>query len=240
VKLIIQTLLGAATVLLVGRVDSLPAWLAIPVTIFGVVGLMNAVNILDNMDGTASGLMTLAMLGYAGLGMVTQNSTITVLSLAVAGACFGFWLYNKPPASIFMGDAGSMTLGYLLSVVGTLATHGQYQNELARLIAPLLLAGIFIANTVFVTAWRKAHGLPITFWCLEHNLNYRLAALVGLSPWKVNIAFYAVQVSLAILAWCSAVAPLLVTFAIFLLSAGILFGLSWRLWQVSPESVHLR
>ena len=239
-KLVVQTLLGIATVLCVGHVHGLPSWLAVLVTGFGVVGLMNAVNILDNMDGMVGGLMTLAMLGYAGLGVLTQNDTVIALSLAVAGACFGFWLYNKPPAYVFMGDAGSMTLGYLLAIVGTLATHGQYPNELAQLVAPLLLAGVFIANTVFVTAWRKVHGLPVTFWCLEHNLNYRAIALVGPSPWRVNIAFYVVQVGLAILAWGSAVTSLSLTFTLFLLSAGILFGLSWRLWQVAPESVHLR
>lgn len=238
-KLTVQTLLGIATVLWLGQLHGLPSWLGLPITVFGVVGLMNAVNILDNMDGIVGGLMTLAMLGYAWLGMVTQNSTVTVLSLAVAGACFGFWLHNKPPASIFMGDVGSMMLGYLLAVVGTLATHGQYPNEIARLVAPLLPAGVFITNTVFVTVWRKTHKLPITFWCLEHNLNYRAIALFGPSLWKINVAFYAVQAGLVILARVSAVTPLLVTSALFLLSVGGLFGLSWRLWQVEPEDVHL-
>lgn len=237
VKLIVQTMLGIATVLVVGWIHGLPAWLAIPVTILGVVGLMNAVNFLDNMDGMASGLVALAMLGYAVLGVMTQNEKSIILSFSVAGACFGFWLYNKPPASIFMGDTGSMMLGYLLAVVGTLATHGQYQNELARLVAPLLPAGIFIANTTFVTAWRKAHKLPITFWCLEHNLNYRAIAFLGPSSWKVNVVFYGIQMGLVVLAWGSAVTPLPVTLFLFILSLSGLVGLLWRLWHVAPESV---
>lgn len=236
-KLIVQTLLGVATVICGIKVHGLPIWLSIPITVFGIVGLMNAVNILDNMDGLVSGLMTIAMLAYAGLGIATQNKSVTVLSLIIAGACLGFWLHNKPPASIFMGDAGSMLLGYLLAIIGVLSTYGNYPHIVGQLGAPLLLAGLFIANTSFVTLWRKTHKLPITFWCLEHSLNYRLIAFVGKSTWKVNLFFYIAQIFISTLALGSIFTPLLLSLLFIIMGIASLFWASWQLWQVSPESV---
>ncbi|MCS7192288.1 MAG: undecaprenyl/decaprenyl-phosphate alpha-N-acetylglucosaminyl 1-phosphate transferase [Armatimonadetes bacterium] len=236
-KSIVQTLLGVVTLFFGIKVQGLPIWLSIPITVLGIVGLMNAVNILDNMDGIVNGLMIIAMLGYAGIGIATQNNSVTSLSLIIAGACLGFWIYNKPPASIFMGDAGSMLLGYLLAVVGILATFGNYPNLVGQLGAPLLIAGIFIANTTFVTLWRKTHGLPITFWCLEHSLNYRLIAFVGKSAWRVNLFFYIAQTFISTLALISIFAPLLLSLLLLLIGITGLFWASWRLWQVTPESV---
>ncbi|MBI4530581.1 MAG: undecaprenyl/decaprenyl-phosphate alpha-N-acetylglucosaminyl 1-phosphate transferase, partial [Candidatus Latescibacteria bacterium] len=231
-KLIVQVLLGIATIACVGIVYGLPLVLTVPATIFGVVGLMNAVNIMDNMDGTASGLLVLAMIGYALLGVLTNNLTVVLLSVTVAGASFGFLLHNKPPARIFMGDAGSLMLGYFLAVTGILVTHGVYQYKAVRLVVPLLIVGLFLTDTAFVVVWRKFHSQPIARGDKNH-LSHRLAKWFRGSEWKANGVLYGFQVFLIVLAFGSTVTALWVSFLLFLIGLGSLLGLSWRLWRVT-------
>lgn len=233
-RLAIQTLFGVATVILIGWVHGLPVWLGIPITILGIVGLMNSVNMMDNMDGIASGLVTLSMLGYAILGWLTKNELVMVLGLTVAGATLGFWLYNKPPALVFMGDTGSLMLGYLLAVTGTAATWGEYSNSFARLVAPFLLAIVFVTDTTFVVLWRKTHGLPVMQGDRNH-ISHRLSVLFGRSDWKANITLYFVQLLVNAVAILVVVSPILIS-AVIVLSVLILLSLlSWRLWQVQVE-----
>jgi UDP-GlcNAc:undecaprenyl-phosphate GlcNAc-1-phosphate transferase len=234
VRLAFQTILGVLTVSLLGWVQGLPALLAIPITIFGVVGLMNSVNMMDNMDGVASGLMTLTMIGYALLGILTKNEMVTSLSLMVAGATFGFWLYNKPPAHIFMGDTGSLMLGYLLAIVGTISTWGEFVHWFGQLFAPLLLASVFITDTTFVVLWRWRHGLPVMQGDRNHT-SHRLAVWLGYSEWRANIVLYAVQLLMNALAIIVATAELPIALIAALLGFGGLVALGWRLWHVQMD-----
>jgi len=235
VRLAFQTFLGVLTVSLLGWVQGLPALLAIPITIFGVVGLMNSVNMMDNMDGVASGLMTLTMVGYALLGILTRNETVTSLSLMVAGATFGFWLYNRPPALIFMGDTGSLMLGYLLAVIGTISTWGEFAHWFGRLFAPLLLASVFITDTTFVVLWRWRHGLPVMQGDRNHT-SHRLAVWLGHSEWRANIVLYSVQLFMNTLAIIVAIAELPIALIAALFGFGGLIALGWRLWHVQMDS----
>ena len=234
VRLAFQAILGVLTVSLLGWVQGLPALLAIPITIFGVVGLMNSVNMMDNMDGVASGLMTLTMIGYALLGILTKSEMVTSLSLMVAGATFGFWLYNRPPALIFMGDTGSLMLGYLLAVVGTMSTWGEFAHWFGRLFAPLLLASVFITDTTFVVLWRWRHGLPVMQGDRNHT-SHRLAVWLGHSEWRANFVLYAVQLLMNALAIVVATAKLPIALIAALLGFGVLVILGWRLWRVQME-----
>jgi len=236
-RLMIQTLLGIATVAVIGWVHGLPVWLAIPVTIFGIVGLMNSVNMMDNMDGVASGLITLSMVGYAVLGWLTKNELVAVLGSIAAGAALGFWVYNRPPATIFMGDTGSLMLGYLLAVTGVLASWGDYPNSFARLFAPLLLASVFIADTTFVVIWRKTHGLPVMQGDRNH-ISHRLAVLMGRSEWKANIALYIVQLLVGAAALAVAISSVPVALVVSLLAFSLLGLLAWRLWQVGEVNLN--
>jgi len=234
VRLAFQTVLGILTVALIGWVQGLPFLLAIPITILGVVGLMNSVNMMDNMDGVASGLMTLTMIGYALLGILTKNEMVTSLSLIVAGAAFGFWLYNKPSALIFMGDTGSLMLGYLLAVIGTISTQGEFAHWFGQLFAPLLLASVFITDTTFVVLWRWRHGLPVMKGDTNHT-SHRLAVWLGLSEWRANIALYTVQLLVNALAIIVAIAELPIALITALFGFGVLVTLGWRLWHVQME-----
>jgi UDP-GlcNAc:undecaprenyl-phosphate GlcNAc-1-phosphate transferase len=227
--------LGILTLSLLGWVKGLPALLAIPITVFGVVGLMNSVNMMDNMDGIASGLMTLTMVGYALLGILTRNETVTSLSLMVAGATFGFWLYNRPPALIFMGDTGSLMLGYLLAVIGTISTWGEFHHWFGQLFAPLLLASVFITDTTFVVLWRWWHGLPVMQGDRNHT-SHRLAVWLGHSEWRANFVLYAVQLFMNALAIVVATAEFPIALIAALLGFGGLIALGWRLWHVQMDS----
>ena len=235
VRLAFQTFLGVLTVSLLGWVQGLPALLAIPITVFGVVGLMNSVNMMDNMDGVASGLMTLTMVGYALLGIVTKNEMVTLLSLTVAGATFGFWLYNRPPALIFMGDTGSLMLGYLLAVIGTMSTWGEFHHWFGQLFAPLLLASVFIMDTTFVVLWRWWHGLPVMQGDRNHT-SHRLTVWLGHSEWRANFVLYAVQSLMNALAIIIAIAELPIALIAALFGFGGLIALGWRLWHVQMDS----
>jgi len=233
-RLAIQTLFGIATVAIIGWIHGLPIWLGVPITVFGVVGLMNSVNMMDNMDGVASGLMALSMVGYAILGWLTKNELVLALGLTVAGAAFGFWLHNKPPATIFMGDTGSLMLGYLLAVTGIMASWGEYTNLFARLVAPLLLASVFITDTTFVVLWRKTHGLPVMQGDRNH-ISHRLAVLLGHSEWGANLALYLTQLLVTAVAIIATLSPITITVAVSFFAFCLLGLLCWRLWQVKVE-----
>lgn len=233
-RLAIQTLFGIVTAAVIGWVHGLPVWLGIPIAVFGVVGLMNSVNMMDNMDGVASGLITLSMVGYAILGWLTKNELVLALGLTVAGAAFGFWLHNKPPATIFMGDTGSLMLGYLLAVTGIMASWGEYTNLFARLVAPFLLASVFITDTTFVVLWRKTHGLPVMQGDRNH-ISHRLAVLLGHSEWGANLALYLTQLLVTAAAIIATLSPITITVAVSFFAFCLLGLLFWRLWQVKVE-----
>ncbi|MFN3420614.1 MAG: glycosyltransferase family 4 protein [Armatimonadota bacterium] len=233
-RLIIQALIGVVTVAVIGRVHGLPIWLAVPISVIGIVGLMNSVNMMDNMDGVASGLITLSMLGYTILGWLTENELAVILGLIVAGASLGFWVYNRPPAVIFMGDMGSLMLGYLLAITGIVASWGEFSNLFARLVAPLLVASVFITDTTFVVLWRKTHRLPVMQGDRNH-ISHRLAVLMGRSEWGANIALYLTQLLMNVAAITVALSSIPIAVIVSLSAIILLTLLCWRLWQVQVE-----
>ncbi|GBC98035.1 putative undecaprenyl-phosphate N-acetylglucosaminyl 1-phosphate transferase [bacterium HR17] len=229
-KLLAQFILGVATALGVVRLAGFSDGISVPLTAFCAVALMNAVNMMDNMDGVASGLVTLAALGFALLGFLTANPLVTGAGLILAAGSFGFWLFNKPPATVFMGDTGSLLLGYLLAVLGVTATHGEYPHIAARLFAPALMVGSFWADMAFVVLWRLTHGLPLMKGDRNH-LSHRLAVRFGRSEWRANFALYSLQTAFCLCGLVVALAPPLavaITLFIALLIALVLFAALWR------------
>ncbi len=90
----------------------------IPLTYLWVIGLTNAFNLLDNMDGLTAGTATIAGAFFFLLAVLNGQILVALLAVAVTGSCLGFLLYNHNPASIFMGDTGSLSLGFILAVIG--------------------------------------------------------------------------------------------------------------------------
>jgi UDP-GlcNAc:undecaprenyl-phosphate GlcNAc-1-phosphate transferase len=179
-KLVAQTL--AAGVLVLGGVRA--GWpenvfLAIPLTMLWVVGITNALNLLDNMDGLAAGVgaitaLAVAICSYAQPDGARDASTL--VALAACGAALGFLPWNVNPAKVFMGDAGSLPLGFALAASSLPGTHRGAGHVAVVLAGPLLALAVPILDTTFVSILRKWHGRAISQGGRDH-LSHRLVAL---------------------------------------------------------------
>lgn len=139
-----------------GGVIFLPDWLDVPLTLCWLVGMTNAVNFIDGLDGLAAGVVGVATftLTIVALALGQVNSAVWVA--AVLGACIGFLRYNFPPARIFMGDAGANFLGF---TVAAISLSGYFKTAtVAGLVVPLFALGLPVLNGFFVVFRRMAKG----------------------------------------------------------------------------------
>jgi len=133
----------------------LPGWLATIVTVFAIVGVTNAINLADGLDGLAGGISLLIFLFISYLAYQVGNMAVTVIALSLAGTLFGFLRFNTFPASLFMGDTGSMLLGFSAAALSIMLTQGS--TPLSPLL-PLILLGFPILDTLAVMAQRISEG----------------------------------------------------------------------------------
>ncbi len=131
-------------------------WLIWAITIFCVVGVVNAINLIDGLDGLAGGISFVAFLSFAAHASLTNNHSIMLLNLAFAGAVLGFLRFNWAPARLFMGDAGSLCLGFSLAFMALVLTQGE--NTSMRPVAALLILAVPITDTVTVMVKRILRG----------------------------------------------------------------------------------
>ena len=176
---LIGQVIGAAIVVNYGLVlpwtGSLPANMVI--TIFWLIGITNAINLLDNMDGLAAGVAAIAA-GFLTYNFVTGNQGTEAVMMAVfAAALVGFLIYNSNPASIFMGDSGSMFIGFFLASAALVNVSGGRSRIFGPVIAvPILVLFIPIFDTTFVTILRKLSGRAASQGGRDHT-SHRLVAL---------------------------------------------------------------
>jgi UDP-GlcNAc:undecaprenyl-phosphate GlcNAc-1-phosphate transferase len=198
VKLTGQTAV-AAVMLLSGGVEGipLPMLLAFPLALVWMVGLMNAFNFLDNMDGITSGLAAIASFGVFTLAMGNGHTYTAIAAISVAGGALGFLRYNFSPASIFLGDAGSLFLGYVVGGLALRAVAHAGSGSPALLI-PVLMLGYPIFDALLVTASRAAEGRDLAKGGKDHS-SHRLARL-GLSARQTAVTIYLISASLTALA----------------------------------------
>jgi len=176
---LIGQILGSALVVYYGL--SLP-WtsstlLNMALAIFWLIGITNAINLLDNMDGLASGISIIAA-GFLALGFVNSGQYLEALILLIfAAALLGFLIYNSNPASIFMGDCGSMFVGFFLASSALInVSGGRSRSFLPVLAVPILVLFIPIFDTTFVTVIRKLSGRAASQGGRDHT-SHRLVAL---------------------------------------------------------------
>jgi UDP-GlcNAc:undecaprenyl-phosphate GlcNAc-1-phosphate transferase len=162
------------------------------ITVLWLVGITNALNLLDNLDGQAAGVTAIAAGFLAYFFLEAGQPLQAALALAVAGAALGFLLYNFHPASIFMGDSGSLLLGFALASLSLLAPSHRTRNLLATLAVPILILLVPIIDTTLVTLSRKAHGRAVSQGGTDH-ISHRLVAL-GLSERGTVAVVYATAV----------------------------------------------
>ncbi|WIW71930.1 MULTISPECIES: MraY family glycosyltransferase [Anaerosinus] len=181
VKLMGQIIAAIVLVLFDVRIDCitnpfgdmffLSEYLAIPITIFWIVGLTNTVNLIDGLDGLAAGVSTIAAITILLVALQQGFLLVAVLTAALAGAAMGFLQYNFNPAKIFMGDTGSMFLGYMLAGISVLGAVKSAAT--IALIVPILALGLPILDTTFAIVRRYLNGTPI-FKPDRGHLHHRL------------------------------------------------------------------
>ena len=182
----------AAIILIIAgvQVSFLPwPWLNWLATIVWVVGLTNAINFLDNMDGLSGGLAAIASAFF--LLMAVQNGQFLVagLSAALLGACVGFLVYNFNPASIFMGDTGALFLGFMLAALG-IKLRFPANSDIITWMVPVLVLGVPIFDTTLVTISRIRRGMhPVTPG--KDHTSHRLVRL-GFSQREAVMVLYLV------------------------------------------------
>lgn len=168
--------------------------IGIPLSILWFVGMSNAVNLLDNMDGVASGVCAISAGVLVYHASASGYPQIALAAAALCGACAGFVFFNFHPAKIYMGDCGSLFLGMTLGALGVMATYREATNVLVTLLVPIMVMGVPLFDMVFVSILRKGHGRAISVGGRDHT-THRLVSL-GLSEPKTAIMFYAICLAL--------------------------------------------
>jgi UDP-GlcNAc:undecaprenyl-phosphate GlcNAc-1-phosphate transferase len=180
----------AAVVLIAGvRVPDfgLPVGIEAALTLLALIGLMNAVNFLDNMNGMIGGLAPIALACFAWTSMERGANGVAAAQLALAGACAGFLPFNFPRARIFLGDAGSLFLGYALGASALIAVNDAHEGW--GRIGPLLVLAYPAFDLVFSVITRVRDGQPVYQGGKDHT-NHRLAVLLG-TPTRTVLLLWA-------------------------------------------------
>ena len=175
----------------------LPDWLSVPLTLGFIVGVTNAFNLADGLDGLAGGTALLCQAGLLLLALTCGNQQVAFLSVVTAGATLGFLRFNTYPARVFMGDAGSQVLGFSAAIFTLRLTQDLEQPYSAAL--PLLLLGVPVIDTLVVMTERVLEGKS-PFVADRLHLHHRLLTL-GLGHGEAVMLIYVLQALLLALAW---------------------------------------
>jgi UDP-GlcNAc:undecaprenyl-phosphate/decaprenyl-phosphate GlcNAc-1-phosphate transferase len=187
-KLIAQVIVAAGTVYFGARLTLTDSQVINDfITIFWLVGITNAINLLDNMDGLSGGVSVISCIFLAVTFFIGGQTGEMMLPVLLGSAALGFLVFNFNPATIFMGDCGSMFLGFMLG--GTaLLSYGRLRNVTAVLLTPVLILLIPIFDTCMVTVTRKLSGRPVSQGGRDHT-SHRLVAM-GMSERRAVIMLY--------------------------------------------------
>ena len=201
--------------------------LAVPVTIIWIVGITNAVNLIDGLDGLAVGVSSIAAITMLAVALLTGNMPIAITMAALAGACIGFMPYNLNPAKIFMGDTGSTFLGYMLATVSIMGLFKFY--AVISFAVPFLILGLPIFDTANAIIRRVAAGRSPMSPDRGH-VHHKLIDMGFNQKQEVDI-LYAISATLGLTAVVltssgevKAIVLLLAVLAAILVGAGIVYG----------------
>jgi UDP-GlcNAc:undecaprenyl-phosphate GlcNAc-1-phosphate transferase len=201
-RLIMQTVVGTIVAFVIvengtigtpfgngGATDS-GSWINTAVTIFWIVGICNSINFFDNLDGAASGAVAIAALGVFVIAFDRGQELVSALSIVTAGATIGFLMWNKSPAKIYMGDAGALFLGIIISVA-TIRLNPGITPTWHSLAIPVMLLAVPLLDTCVAVFSRLARGLsPLTGG--KDHLSHRLVRggltrrMAAISLWSAS------------------------------------------------------
>ena len=180
-------------------------YLSMLFTCFWIVGITNAFNLLDNLNGLSSGIAGIAAIFFGIMALHNSQLYVAVLSFATAGACFGFLKHNFPRAKIFMGDSGSMVLGFLLACIAVL---GSWKTDKigVSLAIPFLVLGYPIFDTTLVTILRIMEKRSIFMGGRDHSSH--ILASLGFKKKRAVLSIYTICVLLGFSAFLVITLPL--------------------------------
>ncbi|MEP7150568.1 MAG: MraY family glycosyltransferase [Nitrospira sp.] len=148
------------------EIASLPDWIDMALTVLWMIGIINAFNLLDIMDGLSAGVGIISAAFLCVVAILNGDQTIAFMLAALMGSLLGFLRYNWRPASIYMGDSGAMFIGLML---GALSMIGKYtEGHSVSLLTPVLILGMPIFDTLFVMYIRFLRGLPVFLGSPDH------------------------------------------------------------------------
>ncbi|MDZ7834802.1 MAG: MraY family glycosyltransferase [Alkalibacterium sp.] len=172
--------------------------LQFPLTVLWIVGLTNAINLIDGLDGLASGVSMIALttMGVIGFFFLTiEEVSVSVMIFVLVAAIAGFWPYNFHPASVFLGDTGALFLGFM---IGVFSLQGLKNATLISLVLPVVILGIPVTDTLFAMIRRKVNKQSIVAADKSH-IHHRLMSL-GLTHKQTVLAIYSVSAIFSIIA----------------------------------------
>ena len=206
-------------------------------TCFWIVGITNAFNLLDNLNGLSSGIAGISSVFFGIMALLNSQIYIAILAFALAGACFGFLKHNFPKASIFMGDSGSMFLGFVLACIAILGSWETDKISLS-LSLPILILGYPIFDTTLVTFLRLKERRPVSLGGRDHSSH--ILASLKLKKKRAVLVIYTVCILLGVSAFLVSVTPLGVATAILMLTIMGMLGFGIYLVEKRLKSAKLR
>jgi UDP-GlcNAc:undecaprenyl-phosphate GlcNAc-1-phosphate transferase len=177
-------------------------------TVVWVVAVTNAFNLLDNMDGLSGGVAVIAGVLLLAVASQTHQVFVAALVLSLMGALLAFLIFNFPPASVFMGDAGSLFVGFMMASLTTVASYYEYQDGRGAfsVVMPILILGVPIYDTASVIIIRLRNGTPVFEGDMNH-FSHRLVAL-GMTKRQAVLTIYLTTLAVGLAAILLPVLPL--------------------------------
>ena len=214
---------------------ALPSFVATPLTVLFLLGVTNAINLSDGLDGLAGGTTMLACCALAALGLALNVSFVATVALVVVGSILGFLRFNTYPARVFMGDGGSQFLGFTAGVLAIVLT--QYDGAPLSAALPILLLGLPILDTLTVMLMRIRRGQS-PFRADRTHIHHKLLAL-GFDHHEAVVLIYFAQACLFLAAWFLRFESDLIILAFFVLFAAavmiVLVAAERRGWHWRPR-----
>lgn len=237
VKLLGQILVACLAVIFGINFSGIPvqfAFLSIILSIIWITGIINSFNLLDNMDGLSCGIA--AICAFILFNLTFDNQILSTIALILCGSALGFLPYNFNPARIFMGDSGSMFLGFSLASLSIMGSSRHASNLLFILLVPVLILIVPIFDTALVMIIRKFHGKKISQGGKDHT-SHRLVAL-GLTERKTVLILYLFSAVFGFITLSCSKANIGLLGIVAFLAAGILlyFGMFLAETEKKPSS----
>ncbi|WP_338449539.1 MraY family glycosyltransferase [Niallia oryzisoli] len=186
-------------------------FLSVPITILWIVGITNAINLIDGLDGLAAGVSSIALITISGMAILFGNPFVVIIASIVLASTLGFLVFNFHPAKIFMGDTGALFLGFMISVLSLL---GFKTSAFISLILPIIILGVPISDTFFAILRRIVNKKPLMAPDKSH-LHHCLLGL-GFTHRQTVLIIYAMAAFFGLVAVILSQAKLLGSFALII------------------------